>query len=268
MAKARLLRRLCGGMANTEAESTARIASSPPARYNGMAKFGRLRRSQFRVTVSPLRLPKSINATTSSALLLFDPLTCISTAPSLHLMVRHMSESLKATWFWELSAVPCAETFMVESVVQSDRPETRMYLLPAIHPATSRAEPMAMHTLDFLSRDLAEILTRLSTSCSTFGSVTTYSEPFTGAAAVISLSGFQTVEFNTPNTTHAMASKPKIGVTMPRMIFACRVGPVSICGFSCSSCNTVIAFPFYSVRLHKPEKNMKIMLCRYGWPYA
>ena len=32
MANARLLRRLCGGMANTEAESTASIASNPPER--------------------------------------------------------------------------------------------------------------------------------------------------------------------------------------------------------------------------------------------
>ena len=81
-----------------------------------------------------------------------------------------------------------------------------------------------------------------STNCSTFGSVTTYCDPVTEADAVTCAEGFQIVAFKTPSTMQAMASKPKIGVTMPRIILACRVGPALDCGFSCSSCNKVIAF--------------------------
>ena len=49
--------------------------------------------------------------------------------------------------------------FSVDRVDQSDNPVTRVYLDPAIQPAISRAEPMAMHTFADLSRDFAEMLT-------------------------------------------------------------------------------------------------------------
>ena len=206
-----------------------------------MAKSGTERRFQSSEIVPALLSPKSISATELPASFDDDSWIRIFTEPVPHFTERHMSESLNAVWFAEASGSPCAAERRADSVVQSDKPVIRVYLEPAIQPATSRAEPNAMQTSVFASCDFTEATTWSSTNCSTFGSVTTYCVPFTDVVAAILLSGFHTVAFSAPSTMHVMASRPKMGVTMPRMIFACRVGPALIRGFSCSSCDKVIA---------------------------
>ncbi len=116
---------------------------------------------------------KSINATVSLPTSVSATLSRMETEPVPHFVSRHMSESLSSTWPSDVSAFPWAEAFCTASVLQSERPVTRVYLEPAIQPLTSRLEPMTTHTLAVLLDDFAVTVTFLSTSGSTPGSVTT-----------------------------------------------------------------------------------------------
>ena len=107
----------------------------------------------------------------------------------------------------------------VVRVCQSDMPVMRVYLLPASHPAASFRVDNAMHTRVFDEVAWTTNVERSATMDRTPGSVIAYL-PETFADAAISLDGRQIVAFSAPNTTHATASRPNTGATMPRMILA------------------------------------------------
>lgn len=141
------------------------------------------------------------------------------TLPVPHLTDRHMSDDSNSTdesWAVALPAVFCED---VVSVCQSDMPVIRVYVLPASHPAASFRVDNAMHTRVFGDLAWTTKVERSATMDRTPGSVIAYlPETFTDAA--ISLDGRQIVALSAPNTTHATASKPNTGATMPRMILA------------------------------------------------
>ena len=160
-------------MAKTEAASIARITNRPPAKYNGMAKSGSVCLVQSNETVAFFASPKSISATALVPSSVEVLLICRLAVPFPHEVFVHISESCTATWLSDWSAVPWAAAFCVDSADQSDSPVIRVYGVPAIQPATSRADPMTMHTFADASEAFAVMFTRLSIRESTPGSVTT-----------------------------------------------------------------------------------------------
>ena len=99
-------------------------------------------------------------------------------------------------------------------------PVIRVYVWPASHPAASFRVAKATQARVFaepLSRTTS--VERLLTMDSTPGSVIIYL-PDTSADAAISLDGRHTVALSAPNATHATASRPNTGATIPRMILA------------------------------------------------
>ena len=95
-------------------------------------------------TVAFEDLPKSMMATVP-----LSDATLVSafTVPVPHVTEVHISESLNATASSPASAAdPCAETFVVASVVHSFKPVTRTYGCPASQPITSLFDPRARHT--------------------------------------------------------------------------------------------------------------------------
>ena len=141
------------------------------------------------------------------------------TLPVPHLTDRHISDDSNSTA--ESCAAELPEAFCVDvvRVCQSDMPVIRVYLLPASHPAASFRVDNAMHTRVFDELVWTTNVERSATMDRTPGSVIAYL-PETFADAAISLDGRQIVAFNAPNTTHATASRPNTGATMPRMILA------------------------------------------------